>query len=241
VRYLVSSDLHYGLAQLDWIAEQAPEFDAVVLAGDHLDVAGHADVNAQIALLSAYLDSLADHTTVIANSGNHDLTNRREHGEKAAVWLDHLDERVVTDGRSVHVGDDLVSVCAWWEGPVTQAELETQLREQAADRPTGGRWVWAYHSPPDASPTSWSGRRHYGDEVLNRLIDEHRPDLVLTGHVHESPFHPDGSWYDRIGPTLVCNAGRQRGPIPAHLIVDTGPGAGTVMWWSFEGSETIEL
>jgi Icc-related predicted phosphoesterase len=243
VRYLVSSDLHYGLAQLDWIAEQAPEFDAVVLAGDHLDVAGHADVNAQIALLSAYLNSLADHTTTIANSGNHDLTNRRDHGEKAAVWLDDLDDRVVTDGQSTNVGDDLISVCAWWEGPITQAELEAQLHEHATRRPEGGYWIWVYHSPPDASPTSWSGRRHYGDEVLNRLIDEHHPDLVLTGHVHESPFHPDGSWYDRIGTTLVCNAGRQQGPVPAHLIVDTGadPGGDTVMWWSFEGSETIPL
>src|SRR6056297_1624627 len=124
VRYLVSSDLHYGLAQFDWIAEQASDFDAVILAGDHLDVAGHADVGAQVALLSAYLDSLSEHTRTIANSGNHDLTQRRDHGEKAAVWLDDLDERVVTDGRSVQVGTDLVSVCAWWEGPVTRDELE---------------------------------------------------------------------------------------------------------------------
>jgi hypothetical protein len=68
-------------------------------------------------------------------------------------------------------------------------------------------------------------------------LDEHRPDLVLTGHVHEPPFHPDGSWYDRIDGTLVCNAGRQLGPVPAHLIVDTD--VNEVMWWSFERSETI--
>jgi len=235
----VSSDLHYGLAQLDWIAEQAPDFDAVILAGDHLDVAGHADVGAQIALVSAYLDSLSEHTRTIANSGNHDLTMRREHGEKAAVWLDQLDPRVVTDGSSTQVGADLVSVCAWWEGPVTRAAVERQLRDDAGQRPADGLWIWVYHSPPDESPTSWSGSRHYGDDVLNRLIAEHHPDLVLTGHVHESPFRPDGSWYDRIDGTLVCNAGRQPGPVPAHLIVDTD--AGDVMWWSFEGSETIPL
>ena len=239
MRYLVSSDLHYGLAQLDWIAEQASEFDAVILAGDHLDVAGHADVNAQIAMLTAYLGSLADTTTTIANSGNHDLTARREHGEKAAVWLDRIDERVATDGAAALVGTDLISVCAWWEGPVTQSQLEAQLCEQDGQRPEDGYWIWVYHSPPDESPTSWSGKRHYGDDVLNRLIAEHHPDIVLTGHVHESPFHPDGSWHDRIGRTLVCNAGRQLGPVPAHLIIDTE--AGDVMWWSFEGSETIPL
>jgi Icc-related predicted phosphoesterase len=229
VQYLVASDLHYDLRQLDWIIEQAAEFDAVVLVGDHLDVGGRVDVNAQIAMTSAVLGRLADATTVIANSGNHDLTARRPDGEKAAAWLAEVDPRVVTDGRSVEIGPDLISVCAWWEGTATLAELEAQLARDAAGR-GGGAWIWAYHSPPDASPTSWAGSRHFGDDVLNRLIAEHAPDLVLTGHVHDSPFRPDGGWHDRIGSTLVLNAGRNPGPIPAHLVVDTG--AGEVSWWS---------
>ncbi len=238
VRYLVSSDLHYTLPQLDWIAEQAPEFDAVVLAGDHLDAAGHADLHAQIALITAYLGELAALTTVIANSGNHDLTSRRDDGEKAALWMSRINPRVVGDGRHVRVGDDLVSACAWWEGPETKAELQAQLEaDSAVER--AGRWIWVYHSPPDASPTSWSGRRHFGDDVLNALIEEHSPDVVLTGHVHEAPFRPDGSWHDRFGSTLVLNAGRQDGPVPAHLIIDTG--ADEIAWWSFEGHGELAL
>ena len=238
MRYLVASDLHYTLPQLDWIADQAADFDAVVLAGDHLDAAGHADLNAQIALIVAYLGRLAELTTVVANSGNHDLTSRRGDGEKAAIWLDRTDPRVVRDGSRVRVGDDLVSACAWWEGPATRRELEEQLAADAAVA-RSGRWIWVYHSPPDESPTSWSGSRHYGDDVLNRLIAEHRPDLVLTGHVHEAPFRPAGSWHHRIGDTLVLNAGRQPGPVPAHLVVDTG--AGEVSWWTFEGRGELEL
>ncbi len=238
MRYLVASDLHYALPQLDWIAEQAHDFDAVVLAGDHLDAGGHADLNAQIAMTVAYLDELGASTVVVANSGNHDLTNRRDDGEKAALWMQRVGEHVVTDGRHARVGDDLVSACAWWEGPATRAELEQQLaRDAAIDRT--GRWIWVYHSPPDESPTSWSGKRHFGDDVLNRLIDEHRPDVVLTGHVHEAPFRPEGSWHHRIGDTLVLNAGRQRGPLPAHLILDTG--SGEVSWRSFEGSGELTL
>lgn len=239
MRYLVASDLHYGLQQLDWIGEQAEDFDAVVLGGDHLDVAGHVDLRAQVVLVSAFLSDLAATTTVVVCSGNHDLIERRPHGEKAAVWLDDLDPRVVRDGGRVVVGDDLVSACAWWEGPVTLAEVETQLTRDAAERPVAGRWIWAYHSPPDASPTSWSGHRYFGDAVLNRLVEEHRPDVVLTGHVHESPFRPDGSWHDRIAGTVVLNAGRQRGPVPAHIVLDTG--AGEASWWSFEGGGTITL
>ena len=76
--------------------------------------------------------------------------------------------------------------------------------------------------------------------MLNGLIAEHSPDVVLAGHVHEAPLRPDGSWHDRIGGTLVLNAGRQAGPAPAHLILDTG--AGEVMWWTIEsGAETISI
>jgi Icc-related predicted phosphoesterase len=235
VRYLVASDLHYSLPQLDWIATQAPGFDGVVLAGDHLDVVGRAELGAQVLLVSALLGRLADHTAVFANSGNHDLTARREHGEKAATWLDAVDGRVVTDGASRRLGDDLVSVCAWWEGPVTLAHVEAQLEEAAAERSSAQTWIWVYHSPPDASPTSWSGTRHFGDDVLNRLASHHAPDLVLTGHVHEAPFVPGGSWHDRIGPTLVVNAGRQSGSVPAHAIVDSA--LRSVTWWTSAGGE----
>jgi Icc-related predicted phosphoesterase len=238
VLYLVSSDLHYALRQLDWIAEQAAEFDAVVLAGDLLDAAGGAELNAQIALFIAYLRRLRERTVVVANSGNHDLTARRPDGEKAATWMAEIEGGVVTDGRSVRVGDDLVSACAWWEGDATRAELEAQLARDATTE-RRGLWIWAYHSPPDGSPTSWSGRRHFGDSVLNELIERHRPDLVLTGHVHEAPYQPDGGWHDRIGDTLIVNAGRQTGPVPAHVIVDSA--ARTASWWTLAGNGEIEF
>jgi Icc-related predicted phosphoesterase len=237
MRYLVASDLHFGLPQFDWIADQAGSFDAVVLSGDHLDVAGRVEIHAQAAMITAFLGKLADETTVVVNSGNHDLIGRGEHGEKMALWLDDLDDRVVRDGQCVIVGDDLISACCWWEGPVTRGALEAQLAADANRRPESGSWIWAYHSPPDRSPTSWSGRRYFGDDVLNRLIQEHDPTVVLTGHVHESPFRPDGSWHDRVGGTLVFNAGRQPGPVPAHIILDTGNDE--AMWWTFEASETI--
>jgi Icc-related predicted phosphoesterase len=237
MRYLVASDLHFVLQQFDWIADQAGAFDAVVLSGDHLDVAGRVEIHAQAAMITAFLGKLADETTVVVNSGNHDLIGRGEHGEKMALWLDDLDDRVVRDGQCVIVGDDLISACCWWEGPVTRGALEAQLAADADRRPASGSWIWAYHSPPDRSPTSWSGRRYFGDDVLNRLIQEHDPTVVLTGHVHESPFRPDGSWHDRVGGTLVFNAGRQPGPVPAHIILDTG--TDEAMWWTFEASETI--
>jgi hypothetical protein len=44
---------------------------------------------------------------------------------------------------------------------------------------------------------------------------------------------------DRIGPTWVFNCGKQTGPIPCHIIIDTA--AREVAWFSLAGVETAHL
>ena len=143
----------------------------------------------------------------------------------------------VVDGDSLVCGDALVTICPWWDGPLGRADVAAQLAAAAGRRPR--HWIWVYHWPPLGSPTCWTGKRHYGDADLNGWIVEHEPDLVLTGHVHESPFRRDGSWADRIGPTWVFNAGRQIGPVPAHIVIDLATGAAT--WHSMMGEESLRL
>ena len=96
-----------------------------------------------------------------------------------------------------------------------------------------------YHWPPRGSPTCWTGKRHYGEAELGGWIERHAPDIVLTGHVHEPPFKPTGSWADRIGATWVFNAGRQIGPVPAHIEIDLGAQSAT--WRSLLGVESLRL
>jgi hypothetical protein len=70
-----------------------------------------------------------------------------------------------------------------------------------------------HHAPPAGSKVSWTGRKSAGDEYLLDWIKRFTPDIVLSGHIHNSPFYPDGDWVDRIGPTWVFNPGRQIGPM----------------------------
>jgi len=235
MQILLVSDLHYTLKQLDWVSSIAGEFDLVVLAGDHLDISSIVEPDAQIAVVLEYLSRMAAKTAVAACSGNHDLDGRNEHGELSARWLEAgRAGGVLVDGTRLETERELVTVCAWWDGPRTRELVGRQL---AADAELVGdrRWIWVYHAPPDASPTSWTGKRHYGDEDLGAWIKEHQPALVMCGHVHESPLKADGSWIDRIGSTLVVNAGRQRGPIPTCVEIDTE--AGTARWSSLAGVE----
>jgi Icc-related predicted phosphoesterase len=235
MRILLVSDLHYTLKQLDWVTSVAGEYDLVVLAGDHLDIASIVEPDAQIAVISEYLDRIASKTTVVACSGNHDLNADNEHGERAAMWFDAARAAgVFVDGTSFGTEELLVTVCPWWDGPRTRDDVDRQLASDAA-RVGSRRWIWVYHAPPDASPTSWTGKRHYGDEDLVAWITRYEPFIVMSGHVHQSPFASDGAWSDRIGSTLVLNAGRQIGPVPARVELDTD--SGVARWSSLAGIE----
>jgi Icc-related predicted phosphoesterase len=237
VRTLLVSDLHYDLRKLDWVLAQAGEVDLLVVAGDSLDIASAVPLDAQITVVLEYLGRFAARTTTVVCSGNHDLDHRTDAGEKETLWLaDAKDAGVHVDGDSFVVDGWLVTACAWWEGPETLAALERMLEQAATSRT--GRWMWAYHGPPDGV-LSWTGSRHYGDPELPKLLDRHHPDLVLCGHVHEAPFVPDGAWAERRGDTWLFNSGRQAGEIPAHISFDLEDGV--ARWWAYGQSGDVRL
>lgn len=238
MRCLLVSDLHYTLKQLDWVHGAAPDFDVVVIAGDLLDIVSVVELDAQIAVVLKYLTRLHARTTLLVSSGNHDLNAQNEDGEKVARWLGKARRSgVPVDGDALNIGDALFTICPWWDGPIGRERVGELLARDAARRT--GRWVWVYHAPPADSPVSWTGSRHFGDAQLVQWIHQYRPDVVLAGHIHQSPFRKGGSWVDRLGDTWVFNAGRQIGPCPTHVIVDLG--AQRASWSSMEGVEEVRL
>ena len=82
MRILLTSDLHYKLRQYDWLSGAAAGFDAVVIAGDHIDASLPVPSGVQIAALSASIAAVAGKTKVLVCSGNHDLNARNGDGEK---------------------------------------------------------------------------------------------------------------------------------------------------------------
>lgn len=238
MKILLVSDLHYALKQYDWTASVAPAFDVVVVAGDHLDIAGQLAGNVQILVIQKYLKRLASRTRLIVSSGNHDLDAHDAAGEKVALWMQRVRQLgIPADGDAVEIGDTLISVCPWWDGPTAQRSVDAQLTRDAARMKKS--WIWVYHAPPSDSPTSWNGRRSFGDEALSGWIARFKPDIVLTGHIHEAPFKSGGSWADRIGATWVFNSGRQIGPTPTHIVLDTD--ARVASWYSLAGAESVGL
>lgn len=235
--WLVTADLHYSLKQLDWVLSVAGQHELVLLVGDHLDIASTVAAPVQIVVLKRYLERIAAKTRLLVCSGNHDLDHRDEHGEKVPRWLASLAPTVTSDSGSVRIGEVLFSSFPWWDGPAARARIAEKLaRDAGAER---GLWVWLYHSPPAGSPVSREFDRDWGEKELRTWVGEYRPDIVFSGHAHNAPFLPDGNWFDRIGPTIVFNAGREPSEVPAHIVVDRVADKAT--WYSSAGSATTRL
>ncbi|MCG3196845.1 MAG: hypothetical protein GHCLOJNM_01325 [bacterium] len=238
MRILIVSDLHYSLRQFDWLVAQTDGHDLIVIAGDLLDVAGHADLDTQILVVEKYLTKLREKVPVIVCSGNHDGDKKNSAGEYICEWLKKARrDNLHVDGDSLHLNGDLISVCPWWDGPVTRQEMVAFLdSEQAKPR---RRWLWVHHAPPTETPVSWTGSKDAGDSFFLECLGKYKPDLAFSGHIHNSPFAEGGRWVDRVGSTWVFNAGRQMAPLPASIVVDLE--RMTAQWESVTGVETVDL
>lgn len=238
MKILVVADLHYALPQFDWLVARAASADLVIIAGDLLDLAGFADLDTQIVVVKKYLSRIRERAPLVVCSGNHDGDERNAAGEHVARWLTRLRmENVTVDYQSIEIGGVLVSVFPWWDGEVTQREMRAFLESERARarRP----WLWVYHAPPLNSPVAWTGSKDAGDAVLRELIEAHQPDYVVSGHIHNSPFFPDGSWVDRLGSTWVFNPGHQMGALPPSIVIDLGTQIAN--WTSSYGEGSVNL
>jgi Icc-related predicted phosphoesterase len=238
MRLLFVADLHYSLKQFDWLLAHAHKYDVAVIGGDLLDLSSAVDADVQIAIVEKYLGLLKTKTRLVVCSGNHDGDSRNSADESIAAWLLAAHgERVYVDGDGFDLGDIRVTVCPWWDGQLSRGELQALLEREAAQ--VRGRWLWIHHAPPSGARTSWTGRKFVGDEYLRGWIYLFEPDMVLSGHVHNSPFYGDGSWIDRISRTWVFNPGRQIGPEPSTITLDLN--GMTAEWKSIEGRSVRDL
>ena len=238
MRLLFVADLHYSLKQFDWLLAHAREYDVAVIGGDLLDLASDLDADVQIAIVEKYIRLLQQHAEVVVSSGNHDGDSRNAADESIAEWVQTIRaERLHVDGDSFDLGDTRITVCPWWDGQLSRGELQTQLEQEA--QKVRGRWLWIHHAPPEGARTSWTGRKFVGDEFLRGWIDRFQPEMVLSGHIHNSPFYEAGSWIDRIGKKWVFNPGRQIGPQPTTITLDLS--TMTAEWNSQEGRSVRDL
>jgi len=238
MRMLFVADLHYTLKQFDWLVATSANYDATIIGGDLLDLGSSLDFEVQILVVEKYLNRIRQRTDLLVSSGNHDGDSRNAGDESVAQWIrDAKADRLFVDGDSVEFSGTRLTICPWWDGPVSRAEVGELLAREAENK--AYRWIWIYHPPPANSRVCFTGAKFAGDEYLLEWIERFGPDIVLSGHIHNAPFYPKGSWAERIGKTWVFNPGRQLGGYPTSISFDFD--SMTAKWVSLEGESFRRL
>jgi len=222
MRLLLAADIHYNLRQMAWLEAEAGHYDGVILAGDLLDITGHAPLAKQRQTMQEALRLIAARAPLLVASGNHDVDDDGE-----ATWLREIaGHHLFVDGNTVAWNG--VAVTLWpWRG----SQAAPLPRGAAHDLP-GLTRIWVHHAPPAGSRVGYGarGRAAGVSAALTDKIRRHRPQLVVSGHIHDAPFRTEGSWWDRLGDTLCLNPGRQHGHEPSCIVVDFD--AGELEWLS---------
>jgi Icc-related predicted phosphoesterase len=72
-----------------------------------------------------------------------------------------------------------------------------------------GRSIWMIHQPPTGLGMDiCADGRQVGSPTLLKFIQKNQPLLGCSGHIHESPYQPDGKWLARVGRTVWVQPGQ---------------------------------
>lgn len=127
-------------------------------------------------------------------------------GEYVACPEQYCGEGLTLDreGNWVHL-DDLVDYLT--SKPAIGDELE-RLASQLGPGEMA-RSVWMVHQPPaELGMDICAHGQRVGSPTLTTFITQHQPLLGCSGHIHESPYQPEGRWHARAGNTLWVQPGQ---------------------------------
>ncbi len=238
MRLLLTSDLHRDGKKLLWLFDHAPEHDALLVAGDLLDIFSSVDFAEQHSGAVRWKEAfLRSKKSMAWCSGNHDFF----HGEDALVtiasprWMREQasTDSFVTDGESRLLatanGKLAVTTIPWpvygvdhdIEGRViSYPDLVEDLLEagQRLQKEEGVPWIVLNHEPPGRTPLSATHNGPEADFARQRIYAA-QPDFSLHGHIHQAPSAEGGSWIWKLGKTICFNAGQSGLGEPLHYIV----------------------
>ena len=234
MRILLVSDLHYSLKQLDWVVSVADDYDLVVPAGDHLDIRSYVEPDAQIVVVLEYLARIAAKTTVAACSGNHDL-NVQQRFRRACRRV----ARCGAPSRRVRRRDRALrpTTCS---SPSARGGTDRARATSSTPRSQRSR----RRRRPTLDLGVPRAARRFADELDRKTpLRRHRLERVDRRYCPRSCCA--GTCTSRRSPTRrlgrphrhdwVVNAGREPGPVPPHIVIDTDRARD---WSSSDGSTT---
>jgi Icc-related predicted phosphoesterase len=226
LKTLIVADLHFRESWFEWLINSAAAYDAVLIAGDLLDlfrIDPERPTQARIVLY--YLRQLARRTKVVLCSGNHDEIGPLNDcgGVPVYSWLTEAGDipGVLTDGGMWVTEEVIISSIPYCASEAGKALLFGRGGIVKRDRP-GLKWIVLHHVPP-ALGDSFSGE----EVAALKLLYNYQPDYFISGHIHGLPSAL-GKWKIKVGSSTVILPGQTLdAPVPDHVIFDFTSGEGS--------------
>jgi Icc-related predicted phosphoesterase len=201
MKMLIIADIHGDTAALDKIlgAAAGEKPDVVICPGDFTDMYNQNTVFSQADIAEMIVQKLlAFNRSLLCVPGNQDPY------ETLAVFDEY--------GVNIHgrIRKTHNTVFAGWGGAQTPfntlleptPEETKHVMSVFKDKLSGKEFVLVVHNPPkDTKLDLAGGEKHVGSEEIRKLIDEARPALAISAHIHESGA------VDRIGPSTLFYPG----------------------------------
>jgi uncharacterized protein len=209
VRFVCFGDIHMALRAVERMAPALREADVAILTGDITNFGDPPDAFAVVDAVRAHCP------TVWAVTGNLDMLWVIDAFREAGISL---------HGEGRRLGDLGVFGCGG--SNITPMDTPTELEEHeladvlarahatVADAP---HRLMICHTPPyDTRLDRLVNGTPVGSPAVRAFIETHRPDVAVVGHIHE------GRGVDRVGDTIVLNAGALRDG--GYVVVEHGAG-----------------
>ncbi len=190
-------DIHEDLSNLKPLKNELKNADLVIVTGDLTNFNGCKEAERVIEEIMKYNEN------VLAQLGNLDQPEVN----------DYLTDRGINLHRNGFIRDDIGIFGVGGSNPTpfntptefSEDEIETFLLDGIDKVKSATFKIMVPHMPPKETKLDIiSAGVHVGSQSVRNFILKHKPDIALSGHIHEAR----GS--DTIGNTLAFNAGMFR-------------------------------
>jgi Icc-related predicted phosphoesterase len=193
-RILAVGDIHGDSKFVERLAKKAKDenVDIVIIAGD-LTMLEHSTKN----LIGPFIK---ENKEVILIPGNHETMSTINTLTQTYPRTRHVHGYSVTKGNIGIFGSGYESST----GPFFIEDEEIfKILKKGNDKIKGlKKKIMVTHAPPRGSISEFSG--FPGSKAVERAIREFKPDILITGHIHEA-----GGLQEKIGKTTVLHVGRK--------------------------------
>ncbi len=198
--WIAFGDIHESTSVLAEISDLA-EAEGVIITGDLTNHGTSYAVKGVIGAVETYNKS------ILAQPGNMDTNSVIEYLDDQGINLHHQVKELAPGLGVIGIGFSTPTPFGT-PSEVPESTLEQWLEEcfEMAEAMNFDKLILVIHEPPADSKVDMIGNgQHVGSRAVRRIIEERQPDLVLTGHIHESKA------VDTIGRSTVINPGMLAG------------------------------